>query len=61
MIRAGVHAMASQNRDNVDALAAAGMPIPELKLDGGAANALLCRFRAVEVPFVAGRGRRRRS
>lgn len=37
----------TQTRDNVDALKAGGLPIPELKVDGGATrNDLLCQFQA---------------
>ena len=36
-----------QTRDNVEALKAGGLPIPELKVDGGATrNNLLCQFQA---------------
>lgn len=47
VVRAAVEAMAYQTRDNLDLLAAAGMPVTELKVDGGAAgNNLLCQFQA---------------
>lgn len=47
VVRAGVEAMAYQTRDNIDALIRGGMPVPELKVDGGAArNNLLCQFQA---------------
>jgi len=46
-VRAGLEAMAYQTRDNVDALVAGGVPVPELRDDGGAtANDLLCQFQA---------------
>jgi glycerol kinase len=47
IVRAGVEAMAYQTRDNIDVLCAAGIPVPELKVDGGAARSdLLCQFQA---------------
>ncbi|GAB4100447.1 glycerol kinase GlpK [Sinomonas halotolerans] len=47
VVRAGVEAMAYQTRDNIDVLCAAGTPVPELKVDGGAARSnLLCQFQA---------------
>ncbi len=47
VVRAGLEAMAYQTRDNVEALGAGGLPIAELKVDGGAArNNLLCQFLA---------------
>ncbi|MFI7481500.1 FGGY family carbohydrate kinase [Kocuria sp. M1R5S2] len=47
VVRAGVEAMAYQTRDNVDVLVASGIPLPELKVDGGAARSdLLCQFQA---------------
>lgn len=47
VVRAGLEAMAYQTRDNVEALKAGGLPIPELKVDGGATrNNLLCQFQA---------------
>jgi glycerol kinase len=47
VVRAGIEAMAYQTRDNVEALRAGGLPIAELKVDGGATrNALLCQFQA---------------
>ena len=47
VVRAAVEAMAYQTRDNVDALVAGGIPVPELKVDGGAARSnLLCQFQA---------------
>jgi len=47
VIRAAVDATAHHNRGNVDALVASGMPIPELKVDGGgAASYVQCPFRA---------------
>jgi glycerol kinase len=47
VVRAGIDAMAYQTRDNVDVLVAAGMHVPELKVDGGAARSdLLCQFQA---------------
>ena len=47
VVRAGLEAMAFQTRDNVEALKAGGLPIPELKVDGGATrNNLLCQFQA---------------
>lgn len=55
VVRAAVEAMAYQNRDNVDALVAAGMPVPELKVDGGgAASDVLCQFQAdiLGIPVV---------
>ena len=55
VVRAGVEAMAYQNRDNVDVLTAAGVPVPELKVDGGAAASdLLCQFQAdvLGIPVV---------
>lgn len=46
-MRAGLEAMAYQTRDNVEALVAGGVPVPELRDDGGAtANDLLCQFQA---------------
>lgn len=36
-----------RTRDNIDALTRGGTPVPELKVDGGAArNNLLCQFQA---------------
>ncbi len=55
VVRAGVEAMAYQTLDNVHALTAAGMPIHELKVDGGAARSdLLCQFQAdiLGIPVV---------
>ena len=47
VVRAGGEAMAYQNRDNVEALVASGVAVPELKVDGGAsASDLLCQFQA---------------
>ena len=47
VVRAAIEAMAYQTRDNVDALVAGGILVPELKVDGGAArNNLLCQFQA---------------
>lgn len=47
VVRAGLEAMAYQTRDNVEALKAGGLAIPELKVDGGAArNDFLCQFQA---------------
>lgn len=47
VVRAGLEAIAYQTRDNVEALRAGGLPIPELKVDGGATrNNLLCQFQA---------------
>jgi glycerol kinase len=47
VVRAGLEAMAYQTRDNVEALKAGGLPIAELKVDGGATrNDLLCQFQA---------------
>ncbi len=47
VVRAGLEAMAYQTRDNVEALKAGGLAIPELKVDGGATrNTLLCQFQA---------------
>lgn len=47
VVRAGLEAMAYQTRDNVEALRAGGLPIEELKVDGGATrNGLLCQFQA---------------
>jgi glycerol kinase len=47
VVRAGLEAMAYQTRDNVDALVAAGVAVPELRVDGGATrNDLLCQFQA---------------
>jgi glycerol kinase len=55
VVRAAIEAMAYQTRDNVDALVAGGIPVPELKVDGGAArNNLLCQFQAdmLGIPVV---------
>ncbi len=55
VVRAGLEAMAYQVRDCVDALAAGGIEVPELRVDGGAAgNDLLCQFQAdiLGVPVV---------
>ena len=47
VVRAGLEAMAYQTRDNVEALRSGGLPISELKVDGGATrNNLLCQFQA---------------
>jgi glycerol kinase len=47
VVRAGIEAMAFQTRDNIDVLTASGFPVPELKVDGGAARSdLLCQFQA---------------
>ncbi|SDQ83403.1 glycerol kinase GlpK [Quadrisphaera sp. DSM 44207] len=47
VVRAGLEAMAYQTRDNIDALVRGGVPVPELKVDGGATrNDLLCQFQA---------------
>jgi glycerol kinase len=47
VVRAGLEAMAYQTCDNVEALKAGGLPVPELKVDGGATrNNLLCQFQA---------------
>lgn len=47
VVRASVEAMAYQTRANVDVLTAAGNPVPELSVDGGAARSdLLCQFQA---------------
>lgn len=58
LVRAAVESMAYQTRDIVEALAAAGIPLPRLRVDGGAArNDFLCQFQAdllgipVERPF----------
>jgi glycerol kinase len=55
LVRAGLEAMAYQTRDNVEALVAGGVPVPELRVDGGAtANDLLCQFQAdiLGIPVV---------
>jgi len=55
VVRAGVEAMAYQTRDNVDVLIAAGLPVPELKVDGGAARSdVLCQFQAdlLDIPVL---------
>ncbi len=55
VVRAGVEAMAYQTRDNIDVLVAAGIPVPELKVDGGAARSnLLCQFQSdlLGIPVV---------
>lgn len=55
VVRAGLEAMAHQTRDNVDALVAGGVPVPELRVDGGAAhNDFLCQFQAdiLGIPVV---------
>ena len=55
VVRAGLEAMAYQTRDNVDTLVRGGIPVPELRVDGGATrNALLCQFQAdiLGVPVV---------
>jgi glycerol kinase len=55
VVRAGLEAMAYQTRDNVDTLVQGGVPVPELRVDGGATrNALLCQFQAdiLGVPVV---------
>ena len=55
VVRAGLEAMAYQTRDNVDTLVRGGVPVPELRVDGGATrNALLCQFQAdiLGVPVV---------
>ncbi len=55
VVRAGVEAMAYQTHDNVMALVAAGVSVPELKVDGGAAaSTLLCQFQAdiTGIPIV---------
>lgn len=47
LVGAGLEAMAYQTRDNVEALVAGGVPVPELRVDGGAtANDLSCQFQA---------------
>ena len=47
VVRAGLEAMAYQTRDNVEALKAGGLAVPELRVDGGATrNNLLCQFQA---------------
>ena len=47
VVRAGLEAMAYQTRDNVEAFAAGGFEVPELRVDGGATtNDLLCQFQA---------------
>jgi glycerol kinase len=55
VVRAGLEAMAYQVRDNVDALVSGGVPVPELRVDGGAtSNDLLCQFQAdiLGIPIV---------
>lgn len=55
VVRAGVEAMAYQTLDNVEALVASGVPVPELRVDGGAASSdLLCQFQAdlLGIPVV---------
>jgi glycerol kinase len=55
VVRAGLEAMAYQTRDNVDTLVRGGVPVPELRVDGGATrNALLCQFQAdiLGIPVV---------
>ncbi len=55
VVRAGLEAMAYQTRDNVDALVRGGVPVPELRVDGGATrNDLLCQFQAdiLGIPVV---------
>jgi glycerol kinase len=55
IVRAGLEAMAYQTRDNVDALVRGGVPVPELRVDGGATrNNLLCQFQAdiLGIPVV---------
>jgi len=55
VVRAGLEAMAYQTRDNVDTLVRGGVPVPELRVDGGATrNGLLCQFQAdiLGVPVV---------
>jgi len=55
VVRAGVEAMAYQTLDNVHTLVSSGIPIPQLKVDGGAARSdLLCQFQAdiLGVPVV---------
>lgn len=47
IVRAGLEAMAYQTRDNVDVLTASGIPVPELRVDGGAARSnVLCQFQS---------------
>lgn len=47
LVRAGVESMAYQTRDVVEGYRRAGMDLPELRVDGGAAgNDLLCQFQA---------------
>lgn len=47
IVRAAIEAMAYQTLDAVDALAAGGVHVPVLKVDGGAArNDFLCQFQA---------------
>lgn len=47
IVRAAVEAMAYQTRDIVDLFAANDVPMPVLRVDGGAsANDLLCQFQA---------------
>ena len=47
IVRAGLEAMAYQTRDNVLALERGGLPIPSLRVDGGAiSNDFLCQFQA---------------
>lgn len=47
VVRAGVEAMAFQTLDNINALQRAGLDVPVLKVDGGAARSeLLCQFQA---------------
>jgi glycerol kinase len=47
VVRAAVEAMAWQTADVVDAITAAGIPVTELRVDGGAsAMDLLCQFQA---------------
>jgi glycerol kinase len=55
VVRAAIEAMAYQTLDNVEALRAGGLPVPELKVDGGATrNNLLCQFQAdiLDIPVL---------
>ena len=59
IVRAALEAMAYQTLDNVDALAAGGVSIPMLRVDGGAArNDFLCQFQAdvLGIPVERPRG-----
>ncbi|MEH3076394.1 MAG: glycerol kinase GlpK [Quadrisphaera sp.] len=55
LVRAGVESMAYQTRDVVEGYRKAGIDLPELRVDGGAAgNDLLCQFQAdvIGIPVV---------